>query len=77
MTNQPTDAEKQKYYNSNATQTSTVEEKEESIGDDMEIITNTTFNDDFVQLDINECNEQQPKVRYHFFPLIKITFFFF
>jgi len=63
MINQPTDIEKQKYYNSNATQTSIIEEKEECIADDMEIISNNTLHDDFVQLDLNECNEQQPKVR--------------
>jgi hypothetical protein len=62
IVNQPTDVEKQKYYNSNATQTSIVEEKDESIGDDMEIIPNNVLQDDFVQLDLNECNEQPEKV---------------
>ncbi len=50
MINQPTDVEKEKYYNSNATQTSTIEEKEEVIADDMEIISNNALHDDFIQL---------------------------
>jgi len=58
IVNQPIDFEKQKYYNSNGTQTSTIEENE-SIGDDIEIIPSNPLQDDFVQLDINECNEQQ------------------
>ncbi|CAF1169940.1 unnamed protein product [Adineta steineri] len=59
--NQPTDIEKQKYYNTSETQTLFVEEKEENIvDDDMEIIPNNIIQDDFVQLDLNECNEQQP-----------------
>ncbi len=45
MINQPTDVEKQKYYNSDATQTSTIEEKE-VIADDMNIISNNALHDD-------------------------------
>jgi hypothetical protein len=63
IVNQPTDIEKQKYYNTNGTQTIVLEEKDESIDDDMEIVPIHVLNDDFVQLDLNECNEQeQPKV---------------
>jgi hypothetical protein len=58
IVNQPTDIEKQKYYNSNGTQTTPVEANE-SIGDDIEIIPSNILHDDFVQLDLNECNEQQ------------------
>jgi len=58
--NQPSDPEKNKYYNSNGTQTSMIEEKEETIDDDMEIIPSTAVHDDFVQLDLAECNEQAP-----------------
>jgi len=58
-----TDIVKQKYYNSNGTQTTVLEEnekeKDESIGDDIEIIPANALHDDFVQLDFNECNEQQ------------------
>jgi hypothetical protein len=64
--NHPTDIVKQKYYNSNETQTIAVEEnekeKDESIADDMEIIPTDVIHDDFVQLDLNECNEYQQKV---------------
>jgi hypothetical protein len=58
--NQPTDIEKQKYYNSNGTQTTLLEEneKDEIIDDDIEIIPSNVLQDDFVQLDLNECNEQ-------------------
>ncbi|UJR24054.1 hypothetical protein I4U23_027022 [Adineta vaga] len=56
IVNQPTDIPKEKYYNSNATQTSIIED----IADDMEIIPSNVIQDDFVQLDMSECNEQQP-----------------
>jgi len=68
------DIEKGKCYNSNGTQTTFVEEKEnddEQIGDDIEIIPNLV-QDDFVQLDLHEYNEQSNMVRdfsqeiYHF-----------
>ena len=59
MINQPTDIEQTKYYNTNATQTSMIEDKEEPIADDMEIISSNAIQDDFVQLDFNECTEQQ------------------
>ncbi len=78
IVNQPTDVEKQKYYNSNATQTTIVEEKDESIGDDMEIIPNNVLQDDFVQLDLNECNEQPEKVSYiYFLFFVEFSFFLF
>ena len=76
MINQPTDPEKEKYYNSTATQTTVLEEKEESIADDMEIISNNVLQDDFVQLDFNECNEQQDKVC-SILSLMTINFLFF
>jgi hypothetical protein len=53
-----------------------VEEKDESIGDDMEIIPNNVLQDDFVQLDLNECNEQPEKVSYIYF-LFFVEFSFF
>jgi len=59
------DIEKGKCYNSNGTQTTFVEEKEnddEQIGDDIEIIPNLV-QDDFVQLDLHEYNEQSNMVR--------------
>lgn len=59
MVNQPTDSQTQKYFNSNATQTN---DPDEIIDDDLEIITNNQIQDDFVQLDLNECNEQQDKI---------------
>ncbi|CAF2981250.1 unnamed protein product [Rotaria socialis] len=66
VVNQPTDIEKQKYYNSTETQTIFFEEqqkdKEENIADDMEIIPNNILHDDFIQLDFNECNEEQNKI---------------
>lgn len=63
MINQPMDAKKQVYYNTSATQTILVEDHDEIIiADDMEIIPNNILQDDFVQLDINECNEEQSKV---------------
>jgi len=50
---------KEKYYNSNGTQTIFVEDKDDDqIEDDIEIIPTNIIQDDFVQLDINECNEQ-------------------
>lgn len=65
--NQPTDVEKQRYYNSIETQTTLFEEnhkdKEDTIGEDMEIIPSNVLHDDFVQLDLNECNEEQNKVK--------------
>jgi hypothetical protein len=42
----------------------TVEDKDESIGDDIEIIPSNVLQDDFVQLDINEYNEQSNVVRF-------------
>ncbi|CAF2580757.1 unnamed protein product [Rotaria sp. Silwood2] len=64
--NQPTDIEKQKYYNSIETQTTIFEEypkdKEENIADDIEIIPANVLHDDFVQLDLNDCNEEQYKI---------------
>lgn len=76
MINQPTDVEKQKYYNTNGTQTGDIEEEKETTindddDDDMEIVPDNALQDDFVQLDINECNDQQPKVN-----LIKLFFLF-
>jgi hypothetical protein len=60
--------EKEKFYNSNGTQTIFVEEKEdENLGDDIEIIPSNILQDDFIQLDFNECNEQ---------PNIVNTFYF-
>ena len=60
MINQP----QQKDFNSHATQTNDLDDKEEMIDDDddLEIITNHQIQDDFVQLDLNECNEQQDKI---------------
>ncbi|CAF3687729.1 unnamed protein product [Rotaria sp. Silwood1] len=64
--NQPTDIEKQKYYNSIETQTIVFEEpskdKEESIADDIEIVPANGLHDDFVQLDLNDYNEEQHKI---------------
>lgn len=60
--NQPIDAKERKYYNTSSTQTILVEENDEIIDDDMEIIPNNPLQDDFVQLDLNECNEQQSKI---------------
>lgn len=65
MINQPMDAKTEKYYQTSGTQTMLVEDHEETIADDMEIIPNNVLQDDFVQLDINECNEEQAKVNIH------------
>ncbi|CAF3337982.1 unnamed protein product [Rotaria sp. Silwood1] len=51
----------QKYYNSKETQTTFIEDKQnedEQIGDDIEIIPINIIPNDFVQLDLNECNEK-------------------
>jgi hypothetical protein len=70
IVNQPTDVEKQKHYNSSGTQTTVIEEndnekeQDESISDDIEIISDNSLQDGFVQLDLNKCNEQQQKVIY-------------
>ena len=57
--NQSLDIDKEKCYNSNATQTSIDEDKDnEQIEDDIEIIPNSVLQDDFVQLDLQEYNEQ-------------------
>ncbi|CAF1169129.1 unnamed protein product [Adineta steineri] len=62
IVNQSTDIDKDKYYNSNGTQTiSIVEEKDNE--DDIEIIPNNIIQDDFVQLDLHEINEQTNMVR--------------
>jgi hypothetical protein len=42
-----------------------VEDKDESIGDDIEIIPSNILQDDFVQLDINEYNEQSNVVCFY------------
>jgi hypothetical protein len=42
----------------------TVEDKDESTGDDIEIIPSNILQNDFVQLDINEYNEQSNVVRF-------------
>ena len=52
MINQPIEP---KYYNTSATQTVLIEDNDQIIDDDMEII---PLQDDFVQLDFNECNEK-------------------
>jgi hypothetical protein len=41
-----------------------VEDKDESIGDYIEIIPSNVLQDDFVQLDINECNDQSNVVSF-------------
>lgn len=55
VVNQPADIDKEKCYNSNATQSSV---DDEQIEDDIEIIPNSVLQDDFVQLDLQEYNEQ-------------------
>lgn len=62
MINQPIEPKEEKYYNTSATQTILIEDNDQIIDDDMEIIPNIPLHDDFVQLDFNECNEQQSKV---------------
>jgi len=51
------DIEKEKSYNSSESQTTFIEDKDEQIGDYIEIIPPNIIQDDFVQLDLNECNE--------------------
>ncbi len=55
IVNPTNEIEKEKTFNSNQTQTISIED--EQIGDDIEIIP-ANIQDDFVQLDLNECNEQ-------------------